>query len=80
MVLFCLDAEAAVCAYQQVSQNFGLIVSLPKTKHMVTGRAVEESDQEPISLEGGSIEAVNEFQYLASLQQQARWIQMFLEG
>ena len=60
-------AEAAVCAYQQVSKSFGLTVSLPKTKHMVTGRAVEEGDQEPISLEGGSIEAVNEFQYLGSL-------------
>ena len=35
--------------------------------YMVTGRAVEEGDQEPISLEGGSIEVVNEFQYLGSL-------------
>ena len=34
---------------------------------MVTGRAVEEGDQEPISLEGGSIEAVNDFQYLGLL-------------
>ena len=30
-------------------------------------RAVEEGDQEPISLEGESIEAVDEFQYLGSL-------------
>ena len=36
-------------------------------KHMVTGRAVEEGDQEPISLEGGSIEAVKELQHLRLL-------------
>jgi len=60
-------AKTAVCAYQQVSKNFGLTVSLPKMKHMVTGRAVEEGDQEPISLEGGNIKAVDEFQYLGSL-------------
>ena len=34
---------------------------------MVTGKAVEEDDQEPISLKGGSIEAVDEFQCLGSL-------------
>jgi len=56
-----------VCAYQQVSKSVGLTVSLPKTKHMVTGRAVEEGDQETISLEGRNIKAVDEFQYLGSL-------------
>ena len=34
---------------------------------MATGRAVEEGDQEPISLEGGSIEAVDKYQHLESL-------------
>ena len=60
-------AETAVCTYQQVSKEFGLTVSIPKIKHMVTGRSVEVCDQEPISLEGGNIEAVNEFPYLGSL-------------
>ena len=60
-------AENAVCMYQQVGKNFGLTVSLPNTKHMVTGRSVEECDQEPISLEGGNIEAVDDFPYLGSL-------------
>jgi len=37
--------ETAVCAYQQVNKNFGLTVSLSKTKHMVTGRSVEEGER-----------------------------------
>ena len=45
--------------YQQVSKNFSLTVSLPKTKLTVTGVLAEECGQEPISLEGGSIEAVD---------------------
>ena len=60
-------AETAVCAYQKVSKKFGLTVSILKTKHMVTGRCVQEGDREPISLEGGNIEAVDEIQYLGSL-------------
>ena len=52
--------------YQQASNDFGLTVSIPKTKHMVTGRLVE-SDCEPITLEGGDITMVEEFPYLGSL-------------
>ena len=40
---------------------FGLTVSIPKTKHMVTGRLVEEEDLAPIALEGGEVETVKEF-------------------
>ena len=39
---------------------FGLTVSIPKTKHMVTGRLVEEEDLAPIALEGGKVETVKE--------------------
>ena len=67
MVLFCHQQDLVLCAYQQVSNSFGQTISLPKMKHMVTGSAVKEGDQEPISLEGRSIEAVDEFQYLRSL-------------
>ena len=59
-------AKTAVCTYQQVSKKFGLAVSIPKTKYIVTGRCVQEGDQEPINLEGGNMEAVDEFQYLGS--------------
>ena len=60
-------AERAAVKYERTSSDFGLTVSIPKTKHMVTGRLVEESDSEPIALEGGDIAMVDEFPYLWSL-------------
>ena len=43
-------AEKAALVYQQPTHDFGLMVSYPKTKHMVTGRQVEEEDLAPIVL------------------------------
>ena len=60
-------AERAALVHQQTSSDFGLTVSIPKTKHMVSGRSVEESDREPIAIEGGVIDAVDKFPYLGSL-------------
>ena len=60
-------AEKAALMYQQTSRNFGPTVSLPKTKHTVTGRMVEEEDLAPIVLDGGEVEAVKEFPYLGSV-------------
>ena len=60
-------AETAAVEYQRTGSDFGLTVSIPKTKAMVTGRLVEESDREPIVLEGGDIMTVDEFPYLGSL-------------
>ena len=60
-------AEKTAREYQQASRDFGLTVSIPKTKHMVTGRLVEGEDLAPIALEGGEVEAVDDFQYLGSL-------------
>ena len=34
---------------------------------MVTGRLTEDSDRDPIALEGGDIESVDEFPYLGSV-------------
>ena len=60
-------AETAAVEYQRTSSDFGLTVGIPKTNAMVTGRLVEESDSEPIELEGGNIVMVDEFPYLGSL-------------
>lgn len=60
-------AEKAALEYQQNSKSFGLKVSIPKTKNMVTGRLVEERDLDPINLEGGEVEFVDEFPYLGSI-------------
>ena len=53
--------------YQLVSRYFGLTVSIPKSKHMVTGRETITEDEAPISINGGEIEAVDEFPYLGSM-------------
>ena len=60
-------AERAVQMYQQVSRSFGMSVSIPKTKYMVTGREVIEDDKGSIPVDGGEIESVDEFPYLGSM-------------
>ena len=56
--LYRSGAESSAIGYQRTSSEFGLKVSLPKTKQMVTGRMVEEGDQECVALDGGGVEAV----------------------
>ena len=53
--------------HQQTNTNFGLTVSIAKTKHMVTGRLVTGEDLKSINLESREIKTVDEFQYLGSL-------------
>ena len=66
-------AEKTALEYQQASRDFGLTVSIPKTKHMVTGRLVEGEDLASIALEGGEVVvAVEEFQYVGSLVDSTR--------
>ena len=60
-------AERMAVVYQRTSDDFGLTVSIPKTKHMAAGRLVDESDQEPIALVGGDVVAVDDFPYLVAL-------------
>ena len=50
-----------------ISSEFGLQVSLPKTKQMMTGRMVEDRDRGGVSLDRGDVEVVNEFPYLGSV-------------
>ena len=59
--------ERAIREYQITCSQFGLTVSLPKTKHMVSGRQVVREDREPIEVAGGEIEGVEEFPYLGSV-------------
>ena len=54
-------AESSAIGYQQTSSEFGLKESLPKTKQMVTGRMMEEGDQECVALDVRGVEVVDEF-------------------
>ena len=59
--------ELSIKEYQSTCSSFGLTVSAPKTKHMVSGRMTVESDRESISVDGGDLCCVEEFPYLGSL-------------
>ena len=71
--LLATSREAAILSLQtyiKVATSFGLCVSIPKTKLMVTGRVVEEEDKAPIVIDENSvIEYVDEFPYLGSVIQ-----------
>ena len=59
--------ELAVEALLEVTSQWGLTVSIPKTKLMVTGAEVEEADLLPIQVGSQSIKAVMEFKYLGAV-------------
>ena len=59
-------AERSIREYQAVCTEFGLMLSIPKIMHLVTGRERVSSDQSPIKVNGGEINSVDEFQYLGS--------------
>ena len=60
-------AAVALRAYVDVARDFGMTVSVSKTKFMVVGSEVLEEEKAPISVDGGQIEWVSEFPYLGSL-------------
>ena len=60
-------AERAVREYQGTCLDFGLTLSNPKTKYMITGRQVVDTDREPIAGAGGEIGSVDKFLYLGSV-------------
>ena len=64
-----IGAEWAILTYIGVAKSFGLTVSLPKTKLMVTGFGMEEEDVAPIliAVHDELIECVDQFPYLGSV-------------
>ena len=48
---------------KEVANNFGLKLSVEKTKGMVV-QEINECDVAPVQLEGGNLEVVNHFPYL----------------
>ena len=53
--------------YLQVAKDFGLTVSIPKTKLMLTGREATVVDRTPLEVNGTEIECIAEFPYLGSV-------------
>ena len=51
-------AEAAIQKYMEVASDFGLTVSVPKTKLMVSGREATAEDKAPITAGDEQVENV----------------------
>ena len=60
------EIERAARVLDEVTSEWGLTVSLPKTKLLVVGASVEE-DLQPISIRDEFIEVVSEFRYLGAI-------------
>ena len=56
-----------ISTYIEVASDFGLTVSIPKTKLMVTERKATAEDRAPIPVGDYQIECVTEFPYLGSV-------------
>ena len=59
--------ELAAVGYEVVAADFGLKLSVEKTKGMVTDQGVDEHDVTPVQVEGGNLEVVYHFPYVDSI-------------
>lgn len=49
-----------------MARDFGLKLSVEKTKGMVVGQELEENDVAPVQVKGGKLDVVDNFLYLGS--------------
>ncbi len=60
------EIERAAHVLDEVTAEWGLTVSLPKTKLLVVNGTCDSGDLQPITIRGESIEVVSNFRYLGS--------------
>ena len=58
--------ESVAADFVKVAGEWGLTVSTEKTKGMVVGEGLNESDVGPVQVEGGSVDIVQDFTYLVA--------------
>ena len=61
------DITKATVELQQVTAECGLTISFPKTKLMVAGRGIIESDVVPLCIGSSVVDTVQSFRYLGSV-------------
>ena len=64
-----MDVAAEV--FDEVSAGWGLTLSVPKAKLLVTGVGLYTDNVAPLQMSGGAVQVVNRFQYLGSLVEAA---------
>ena len=60
-------AQSALDTFASIASSFGLSINVTKTKFLVAGCGVIESDRQPLILHGSPVEYVADFRYLGSL-------------
>ena len=58
--------ESSSKGFATVAADWGLTMNVNKTKGMIVGRNLNESDMDPVQVEGGSLEIVDRFTYLGA--------------
>ena len=58
--------ESVAAEFVKVTSEWGLTVSTEKTKGMVVGEGLNESDVRPVQVEGGSVDVVQDFTHLGA--------------
>ena len=58
--------KSTTAGFMNVASEWGLTVSMEKTKGMVAGQIQEEDDMGSVELERGSLDIVNNFTYLGA--------------
>ena len=67
--------ESEAVGYEEVARDFGLKLSVEKTKGMVVGQELEEYDVAPVQVKGGKLDVVDHFPYLGSnISTDGEWI------
>ena len=61
------DITKATVELQQVTAECGFTISFPKTKLMVAGTGILESDVAPLCIGGSVVDTVPSFRYLGSV-------------
>ena len=63
----CSCRVLAASTFDEVATEYGLTLSVPKTKLVVAGLKLTNDDLAPLELNGGVVEVVEHFKYLGSL-------------
>lgn len=58
--------ESSSKGFVSVAGDWGLKVSASKTKEMIVGRSLNENDMDPVQVDGGSLEIVDQFTYFSA--------------
>ena len=73
------DITKATMELQQVTAECGLTISIPKTKLMVAGTGIIESDVAPLCIGSSVVDTVPSFRYLGSVVESHGWVMLDLD-